>query len=107
MKKVVRDGMVAVLVSPGFGAGHCSWNGDASPFEPELVNAIENGATDDEKEEIANRLYPEEYNGGARDLVVRWVPEGSAFRIKEYDGSESIEVRDNVDWYIACPPPNP
>lgn len=28
MKKLIRDGKVAVLVSPGFGAGWSTWNGD-------------------------------------------------------------------------------
>jgi hypothetical protein len=30
-----------------------------------------------------------------------WVEEGSAFRIDEYDGSESLELADKVDWTIA------
>lgn len=101
MEKVVRDGMVAVLVSPGFGAGHCSWNSAASPFEPELVEAVGLGVGPDELEKIADRIYPNEYNGGARGLVIHWLPVGAHFRIREYDGSESIEVRDNMDWFVA------
>jgi hypothetical protein len=30
------------------------------------------------------------YTGGVRDLEVAWLPQGTAFRIEEYDGNESI-----------------
>lgn len=100
MDKVVRDGMVAVLVSPGFGWGWVSW-GNANPFEPMLVEAIEAGADGDMKERIADSLYPDDCNGGARDLVIRWIPQGSHFRITEYDGAETLELRDGTDWMVA------
>jgi hypothetical protein len=35
------------------------------------------------------------------DLEVAWLPVGTAFRIHEYDGSESIEVREGLNWILA------
>ena len=29
------------------------------------------------------------------------LPKGTAYRITEYDGYESIEIRDGVEWQIA------
>jgi len=29
------------------------------------------------------------------------LPVGTAFRIHEYDGSESVEIRDDIQWTIA------
>jgi hypothetical protein len=45
--------------------------------------------------------YPDMYTGGMDDLEVAWLPVGTAFRIHEYDGSESIEIREELNWKIA------
>jgi hypothetical protein len=34
-------------------------------------------------------------------LKVAWIPEGTEFKVNEYDGSESIELKENTDWLIA------
>jgi hypothetical protein len=43
LKKVIRDGKVAVLYSPGFGAGWYSWNSSVPQclFSPEIVAMVE------------------------------------------------------------------
>jgi hypothetical protein len=46
-------------------------------------------------------MYPDVYCGGADDLSIQWLPVGTAFRIHEYDGSESVEIRDDIQWTIA------
>lgn len=45
MKKVIRNGKVAVLVSEGFGAGWYSWNREYKEllFHPKLVEMVEQG----------------------------------------------------------------
>ena len=90
--KVVRDGMVAVLYSPGYGAGWYTWNPGCGPqilFDPDIVAAIE--AKDYQKaEDIAESKYPDAYSGGVKDLTIRWLPVGTEFRVSEYDGSEHI-----------------
>ncbi|RZK44557.1 MAG: hypothetical protein EOO61_03435 [Hymenobacter sp.] len=98
--KIIRDGNVAVLVSPGYGAGWSTW-GAVSVFDPELVEAVERGDTPQQLVDLAASLYPDEYVGGAEDLVVRWLPEGTLFRIEEYDGSESLEFAGDVQWMEA------
>lgn len=100
MDRVIRDGKVAVLVSRGYGAGWVSWEG-TSPFTPQLVNAIEAGVKGEALVDIADCIYPDAYNGGAADLEINWIAQGSLFRITEYDGAESLEVRDDMDWFVA------
>ena len=45
--------------------------------------------------------YSNVYCGGAIDLEIEWLPEGTPFIINEYDGSESIDTYDNMDIIIA------
>lgn len=89
--KVVRDGMVAVIVSPGCGAGWSTWADDASVavFAPDVVAWIEAGKPDvDEDGAFAHYGYL----GGLDDAVIEWVPVGTHFCIDEYDGSESLTI---------------
>jgi hypothetical protein len=102
--KVVRDGLVAVLYSPGYGAGWSTWNSDDKDillFHPKLVEMVEKG----EQHNITDKWLEDHlqltdvYNGGAEDLVIKWIPEGTQFYVKEYDGSESIIL--SFDWNVA------
>jgi hypothetical protein len=98
MEKIVRDGMVAVAVSSGFGAGWSTWN-DVDPMDARF-----NQLFLDEKFYEATALCDElglGYSNGAYDVVIRWVPEGTKFRIDEYDGSESLVTEDQDPWRIA------
>jgi len=45
--------------------------------------------------------WPKEYSGGVQDLVVVWVPEGKEFIIEEYDGSESLMLKEEYNWITA------
>lgn len=103
IQKVIRDGKVAVLYSPGFGAGWYSWNRStpACLFSPEIVAMLERDATTDEIADAAERLWPDGYWGGARDLTIKWLPVGTMFRIDEYDGAESVEVNTEIEWQVA------
>ena len=101
MNKVIKDGKVAVLYSPGYGAGWHTWGAPVEAvFDPDLVNAVLE--EDYEKAvQIANTKWPDKYDGGVRDLKVKWIPEGTRFIINEYDGSESIQYLDDVDFLTA------
>jgi len=99
IEKVVRDGKVAVLYSPGFGAGWYSWNTDQMTllFHPKIVELVEQ----DKRELITDELMLELgfetfYTGGAEQLKIQWLPQGTHFRIDEYDGFESIITMDNI-----------
>lgn len=104
----IRDGLVGVIYSPGFGAGWYTWNAhhDNSEqliFDPHLVDLIEQGAATDLIEARAKALVPGP--GGsflaAGDLVVQWLPQGTKFLIQEYDGSESIQLMETTPWLQA------
>lgn len=100
--KVIRDGKVAVLYSPGYGAGWYSWEPRESKlYNPKLVEAIKNGAPKEVLLDIANKQYPDDYNNGAKDLQIQWIPLGTQFKIDEYDGYESIVYNYDVNWIVA------
>lgn len=108
--RYVKDGQVAVLISPGFGAGWSTWADSEYRqdclFDPWIVDVIVNGeySPEEKLERIAAHCavkYPGLYLGGLEDLTVDWIPEGAAFRVDEYDGSESVDIRDQGDWITA------
>jgi hypothetical protein len=117
MKKHIVDGKVAVLYSPGYGAGWSTW-GDCDSeqvmFDPSIVYMVQemNKAADESNvslfeswvsniEEYCKDKYPDLYLGGVKDLDIAWISEGTYFRIDEHDGSESIEYKENDEWIIA------
>lgn len=105
MERVIRDGKVAVLVSPGFGAGWSTWAPEdaqeARLFDPGLVELILNDSTQNEINSYVAERFPDQYTGGVEQLRVFWVPEGTKFRIHEYDGSESLVTIDEEQWFTA------
>jgi len=104
MDKVIRNGKVAVLYSPGYGAGWYSWHDIKELiYDPIVVDAVlkESGYGVDYIENYCKMQYGDHYFGGAEDLQVEWIPIGTKFRIAEYDGSESIEYYDETKWEIA------
>jgi hypothetical protein len=104
--KVVRFGKVAIVYSPQHGAGWYSWHRiEELLFDPNLVDMIERGADAEAMQAYCEQHYQDErqsaYWGGIDDLAIAWIPEGSIFRISEYDGSESIVLQDDDDWIVA------
>lgn len=105
MNKLIRDGNVAVLVAGGYGAGWSTWArefGEQMMFDPNVVEAVECG--DVPLEDILEYLeetYPAEHFSGYGQLEVVWVPEGSRFRIEEYDGSEGLVLEKDYYWITA------
>lgn len=105
MAKCIRDGKVAVLYSPGYGAGWISWNQYDTPAEfllhdEKIVELVETDQRD-KIEEYVKSIYPKVYCGGAEDLEIEWVPQGTQFRIEEYDGYESIRLNHDDYWFVA------
>jgi hypothetical protein len=101
MKKLIRNNKVAVLVSPGYGAGWYSWHDvEELLYDPSIVEWVENKQLD----KILTYMelkYPKAYCGGVEDLVVEWVPVGARFRIDEYDGAESLVLESKERWLTA------
>lgn len=104
--KVVRFGKVAIIYSPQHGAGWYSWHHiEELLFDPVVVDMIERNATGEEIEQYCIDRYDTDnqinYWGGTDDLEVKWIPEGSIFRIHEYDGAETIVLQDDDYWIVA------
>ena len=102
MNKLSEDGKVAVLYSPGFGAGWYTWNHKTPEilFDPGIVRFVEKKKWD-ELATYVTLKYPEIYTGGMKDLEVMWISEGALFKVTEYDGNESIELKEDDGWLVA------
>lgn len=109
MEKVIRDDKVAVLYSPGYGAGWSTWcYNDALVetllFHPLIVEKVESGHENEITREWLVQQFGEEfedvYCGGVDQLEIEWLPEGTAFRIEEYDGFETV-ITNKLLYYTA------
>ena len=104
MNKVCRDGYVAVLTSPGYGAGWYTWHKIPELiYDPAVVALVENKASEDEIIQYCEETYPDHSGSflGAEDLTITWIKEFRVFLIEEYDGNESIRFREDIDWQVA------
>lgn len=106
--KLIRDGKIAVLYSPGYGAGWSSWADnkirDFLIFDEGLVKFAEAKSPASEVEKYLKAKLGKDgdiYTGGWEDIEVEWLPEGEAFVIEEYDGNESIQTKDSTNWHTA------
>jgi len=102
MHRVIRDGRVAVVYSPGYGAGWSTWNTGLPDmiFDPGLVDLVLEG----NKEKILAYVmlrWSDANILGVDDLVVEWIPEGVDFVINEYDGAETLVFKDMMKWIRA------
>ena len=101
--KSLKNGKLAVLYSPGYGAGWYTWHGvEELLFDPVLVDMVLEDAG-----ELAMVKYCEEkygtdnYYGGIDGLTVAFVDPGDKFRIEEYDGAESVMCMNDYQWFEA------
>jgi hypothetical protein len=104
MEKLIIDGNVAILYSPGFGAGWSSWNYDHPEclFDPQLAQMIHDGAPKDDIQVFADLKYGDNvYTGCVKDLEIKWLKQGTYFRICENDGNETVETIETIDWIKA------
>jgi hypothetical protein len=98
-KRYDDNGNVAILISPGFGAGWSTWTqgeqAEAMLFDSRLVDyVLQTGA--EGLDVYAESLGYTGYMGGAEGVVVQWLEPGTRFLIDEYDGSESIRTFDDL-----------
>jgi hypothetical protein len=107
LEKVIKDGKVAVLFSPGFGSGWWTWNQDHGQliYEPAVVMWVLAGkplALREAIELMLEKKYMDVYIGSnLSDLEVKWLPLGTPFKITEYDGNESLAFDKEEDWHVA------
>ena len=97
---VIRDGKVAVLVSPGFGAGWSTWadHPEAALYAPDVVAWIEAGKPAIDTDAAFGKYG---YTGGLRDIEVEWLLLGTRFVVEEYDGAESLTILSPDYGYVA------
>lgn len=101
-QKLERDGLVAVIVSPGYGAGWSTWADGKDQqkymFDSRVAQAIlGNSLTPVKMKEWGYGDY-EQDSHRLSQLQVVWVPKGSAVKIDCYDGNESYTVIRNPEW---------
>jgi len=103
INKVIKDGMVGVLVSGGYGAGFSTWNSQEPEimFEPIVIGMLEQEKSEEEITKYLEEEYPEGYWGGVDGLTVIWLKQGTEFNITEYDGAEGIEYKESEYWKVA------
>ena len=107
MNKLVRDGKVAVIYSPGFGGGWSTWdwNHPDCVFDREIAELVLDRADPREIEQLAQDKWGQGNNyffsGAPEELAVAWLPEGVRFVIREYDGNETIETENDIEWLTA------
>jgi hypothetical protein len=109
MNRLIRDGQVAVLYSPGYGAGWSTWCQEDDRmrlnmlFDPQIADLVDQNAPDwlEQAKAITQIKYPEAYTGGLADLEIRWLPVGTQFRVLEYDGFEQVEIESEIAWITA------
>jgi hypothetical protein len=104
MNKLIRDGKVAVIISPEYGAGWYTWHGvEELLYDPEVVRMIENGVDSQDIMNYCNETYGENhYYGGATCLRLVWMDEGTEFKIDEYDGLESVEYKKDFKLWMTA-----
>lgn len=94
-KRYDDRGLVAALISSGFGAGWSTWahaeEREGLLFDSRLVDYVLLRGSDG-LAEYAESLGYTSYTGGARDVLVEWLEPGTHFYIEEYDGSENIRT---------------
>ena len=100
-KYVNEKGQVAILVSPGFGAGWSTWNTSGAPgwyaTDKGLVELkLNNAAEDDVLKYCKEAINDEPYMGGWEDVVIEWLESGTKFSIHDYDGNESLRLIEDL-----------
>lgn len=105
VQKYTKDGMVAVLYSPEYGAGWstgASGDTDFLVFDQGLVTLAMAKAPETDVETYLRALGMEPpYMGGWANIEVKWLSEGTEFIIDEYDGFETITLKDDIAFHQA------
>lgn len=98
MQKVIRDGKVAVLVSPGWGSGFSTEIDEEdypeiraqAVFHPRWVQWVEEGKKEDPERIKALVWGVDKFFVDTTNLTIEWVDEGTWFTIRQVDGHEFI-----------------
>ena len=120
-KLVAEDGSVAVVLANDYGGGWSSseWNSSIKHqmmFDSRLARYVLSYeytrifARESEQVQkniymdLMNSIFPDNYPGSFSSftqLTVKFIPKGTLFRIKEYDGLESVVIFDPCNYFTA------
>lgn len=98
------NGKVAVLISPGFGAGWSTWASDEIRdfmlFDKKLVEMAlgdDPGSvgSEDLEKYILEQTGEEYVYVGGWPCSVEWLTPGTPFRVEEYDGHETLHTSED------------
>lgn len=96
---------VAVLYSPGFGAGWSSWANEDMGEQLAMDKRLVQAALDDVKDidPLVEEIFGDKYvcTLGWSNIQVEWLPVGVQFQIREYDGAESVVSARQMYLYTA------
>ena len=107
---------IAVLVTNTYGAGWSTWNSNPEiAWDPRVIkywlscdeefNVMASRYDTPQQEELIAKMkefgYEDLYCGGWKNLEIEWVPIGSVFRVREYDGAEGVEILNLNEWEVA------
>lgn len=104
-KTKITDGklLVGVILHNDYGAGWytCHQN-EQLLFDPVLIDMIEEKKSRDEMMKYCLDNYDkDEYYGSCHALEVVWVPAGTEFHVREYDGLEHLVLHEKMKWIEA------
>lgn len=107
VEKMIRGNDVAVIVSPGYGAGWSSWCREHAVFlmfDKTLVEMKEKKVSEEEVEKYLESKFGSDqhiYCGGWDKAKIEWVTIGAKLRIDEYDGYETL-IELSEEEYITA-----
>lgn len=100
-----KDNELGVLYSPDYGAGWSTWaekHGYDIALDKRIIEYYLKAEPKEDIEDFMKNIgYGNIYCGGWDDIKLAWIPQGTVFRIGEYDGWESIIFVDEEDYVIA------
>ena len=84
----------------GFGAGWSTWNSptDFFLFDEGLIQLAKDKASETKVKQYLKEKGVDGYTGGWEDVVVETLGDDDKFIVEEYDGSESIRVKESEAW---------
>jgi len=114
MDQIVQDDKVAVIISQDYGTGWYSWhNKEEMLYDPVIVKLILEYNTKQYEDpfdprpliqsQFENYVFDEYSIKGCNieDFSVEWIEIGKEFIIEEYDGVESIKLKEDFKWLKA------
>jgi hypothetical protein len=118
-KLITSNGEVAILYSPGYGSGWSTDVGDREIkkqfiFDSNIVRHVtskefKHNFTEEKYVKFMKTIFPSYESefisfpnfDSFLQLMVTFVPVHTQFRINEYDGSESVEIFDPTNYFLA------